>query len=101
MKNKKQKQAIGQKFSLFLNEFKALAVLDSETEQWDWETQELIDYLCYQWNEWCLNNGFFAHGRLLLVEIKTMRVCILNKKNGIDENTKVIRDRILKERNKA
>ena len=77
--SKKTKQAILQKFSYFINEFKLMASLDTTTRDWDDETKELIDYLCFNWNEYCFYMGQYMHGRLLLIEFKVMRALLLEE----------------------
>ena len=73
---KKLKQGTLQKFSYFINEFKLGAELDPEIKDWNYETKELIDDLCYKWNDWCFKRGLYMHGRLLLIEINVIgRVC--------------------------
>jgi len=90
MKNK-NKQAVLQKFSIFMNEFKLMAVLDSDTEKWDFETQELINYLAFNWNDWCLKHGFFTHGKLFLIETNVIKHMIINNHKGIEVSESIIR----------
>lgn len=86
MKNsKKDRQKVLQRYSIFMNEFKLLAEFDPNEKDWTFETKELIDYLCYNWNTFCFDNGYFAHGKVLLVEINVIKA-MFNPENEGKEN---------------
>ena len=93
---KKNKQAVLQKYSMFMNEFKAMALFDPEKLEWTEDTKELIDDLCFKWNAWCYDHGFYSHGKVLLAEIKVIEA-MLNPEN--DQKEIDLREKFMREIN--
>lgn len=65
------------KLTLYLGEFKAKGKLDLNKKDWDFDTQELIDYLHYEWNVFCLQNGLYHLSRLFFIETRVARDVML------------------------